>query len=174
MELMEAIEKRHSYRGPFKESTVPREDLRKIVEAGIRAPSGYNDQTTSFIAVDDAGVIKQIGEILGNERAGAVPAVIVVLMQRTTKRAFFFGIEDYAAATENILLAMTAMGYAGVWIDGSLRRDDRAAKVAELLSVPSDLEVRVVIPLGVPAEQWDQKEKKPFAERAWYNRYGGA
>ena len=36
------------------------------------------------------------------------------------------------------------------------------------------LEVRIILPLGVPSEPGQQKEKKPFAERAWFNRYGAA
>ena len=36
MDVFEAIEKRYSYRGPFRDIPIPREHLRKIVEAGIR------------------------------------------------------------------------------------------------------------------------------------------
>jgi len=32
-----------------------------------------------------------------------------------------FEIEDYAASTENIMLAITAMGYSGVWMDGMMK-----------------------------------------------------
>ncbi len=49
MELFEAIAKRYSYRGPFSDAPVPREDLRKIVQAGIQAPSGKNEQVISFL-----------------------------------------------------------------------------------------------------------------------------
>ena len=34
MELFDAIRLRHSYRGPFRDLPVPREDLELIVEAG--------------------------------------------------------------------------------------------------------------------------------------------
>jgi len=58
-----------------------------------------------------------------------------------------------------------------LWIDGVLRREERAARLARLLGVPEPLEVRVILPLGVPVEAKAQREKKPFAERAWFNRY---
>ena len=48
MDLFTAIEKRHSYRGEFEKTKVPKEHLRKIIDAGIAAPSGCNAQTTSF------------------------------------------------------------------------------------------------------------------------------
>ena len=31
-----------------------------------------------------------------------------------------------------------------------------------------------MLPVGVPAESKSQGAKKPFPERAWFNRYGGA
>ena len=42
MEFFDVIRKRASYRAAFQEDPVPREDLEKIVDAGIRAPSGKN------------------------------------------------------------------------------------------------------------------------------------
>ena len=84
-----------------------------------------------------------------------------------------FAAEDCAACVANMLLAITALGYASVWLDGVLRRDDKAARVSRLLGVPEGKCVRILLPLGVPAEPAVQKEKLPFAERAWFNRYGG-
>ena len=175
MDVFKAIEKRHSYRGAFKAKSVSRKDLQKIVTAGIQAPSGYNEQTTSFVVVDDSGIIGEIAEILGQPRVAEAPAVIIVCMDTSAadRREYFFGVEDYAASCENMLLAITSLGLAAVWIDGALRRDERAAKIGKLLGVSETYEVRVVLPLGDPEEQWPQKEKKPFEARAWFNRFGG-
>jgi nitroreductase len=177
MDLFEAIEQRHSYRGVFKDDPIPREDLRCIVQAGLQAPSGRNDQTTCFMIVDDPDLVRQIGAMPGANQAqrGArafiacvIPAEVGAAGERLT-----FEVEDCAAATENMLLAITALGYASVWIDGWVRREDRARAIGELLGLPDDKIVRILLPLGVPAERWVQREKKPFAERAWFNRYGG-
>ncbi len=175
MELFEAIERRHSYRGAFAAQPVPREDLARIVQAGIRAPSGYNGQSTSFVIVDEPSLAARIGAITGNATIAGAPAIIAVVMDPAAPadRDLRFGVEDYAAATENMLLAATALGYASLWFDGGLRREGRAAAVGELLGVPPQRVVRVLLPVGVPAERRQQKEKKPFAERAWFNRWGG-
>jgi len=173
VDVFEAIERRHSYRGAFAPQRVPRTDLERIVAAGIRAPSGYNGQSTSFVIVDDPGLLARLAEITGSALIGGAPAAVVVVMDpnATPEKAFRFGVEDYAAAAENMLLAVTALGYAAVWLDGMLRREDRAAKVGALLGVPDSREVRVILPIGVPLERWTQKEKKPFAERAWFNAW---
>ena len=36
MNVLEAISKRHSYRGRFRPDPIPREDLVKIMQAGLR------------------------------------------------------------------------------------------------------------------------------------------
>ncbi|MFZ5833554.1 MAG: nitroreductase family protein, partial [Planctomycetota bacterium] len=74
---------------------------------------------------------------------------------------------------ENMLLAITALGYATVWLDGVLRLGDCEERVAELLGVPTNRRVQIVLPLGVPVERLSQREKLPFQQRAWFNRYGG-
>jgi nitroreductase len=173
MDLFQAIRDRHSYRGEFTDQPFPREDLVKILEAGIRAPSGFNAQTTEFVAVDDPAVLRRIASIVSTKTTETARAIIVCLMKTDEERnGLFFGVEDYAAAVENVLLAVTALGYATVWIDGALRRENRAQMIADLLQVPSNREVRVILPVGVPAEPGAQREKKPLTERGWFNRYG--
>ncbi len=174
MELFEAIHRRASYRKPFRNAPVGKEQLEQIVEAGILAPSGYNDQTTSFVVVTDPALRAKIAELTGDKAVvGSAQAIIVVIMDPRAGegRDLQFGVENYAAATENMLLAITALGFASVWIDGALRRDDVAGKIGRLLNVPAELEVRVVLPVGVPAEEPRQATKKPLSERVWFNGY---
>ena len=58
MNTLEAIQNRRSYRGRYADTAVPREDLRRILKAGLAAPSGCNKQTASLIAVDDPILMK--------------------------------------------------------------------------------------------------------------------
>ena len=174
MDVFEAIGKRHSYRGGFTEKSVSRQDLEAIVQAGLQAPSGCNAQTTSFVIVDDPGLRKSIADVVDNQVVHEAQAIIVcVADHRTVYRDMSFGVEDCSAAVENILLAITALGYATVWIDGALRSEDRAERIGALLGVPKDREVRIILPVGEPKEHWDQKEKLPFEERAWFNAWQG-
>lgn len=173
MELFEAIGKRHSYRGPFTDAPVPEADLKKIVRAGIQAPSGKNEQTTSFVILNDPAIVRQAAEIINRPVCQTARAMIVCVTDpRPTFYGHSFHAEDCAAAVENMLLAITALGYATVWLDGVLRLEDVAERLAALLGVPTGKIVRIVLPLGVPAETVAQKEKLPFDQRAWFNRYG--
>jgi nitroreductase len=171
MELFDAIAQRYSYRGPFTDAPVDRKTLEKIVRAGIQAPSGKNLQTTSFVIVDDPAAIAQIAKILDNKLVYRTARAMIACV--TDPRAMFSK-EDCAAAVENMLLAVTALGYAAVWVDGALRSADNALRIGKLLGVPADRTVQVLLPLGVPAEPGHPLEKLPFGRRAWFNRYGGA
>ena len=174
MDLFDAVAKRYSYRGDFTDAPVPREDLLKIVLAGIRAPSGKNEQTTSFVIVDDPDRLRQMAEIVNRPVCNSAKAMIAcVIDPRPVLNVISFAAEDCAAAVENMLLAITALGYDTVWLDGVLRVDDVAARLTKLLGVPEGKAVRILLPLGVAAEPGTQKEKLPFEERAWFNRYGG-
>jgi len=71
-----------------------------------------------------------------------------------------------------MLLAVTSLGYASVWLDGALRTEGRAERLGELLGVPPGRTVRVVLPIGVPIQRAQQRERLPFFRRAWFNRHG--
>ncbi len=171
MDVFEAINKRYSYRGPFRDVPIPREHLRKIVEAGIRAPSGKNAQTTSFVIVDDPVLLRQIAALFENKPVCSTAKAMIVCITdpRPVMGDVSFHVEDCAAAVENMLLAITALGYATVWIDGALRYNRIAERIGDVFCVPSDRIVRVLLPVGIPAEPGSQREKLPFEQRAWFN-----
>jgi nitroreductase len=174
MDLFDAIAARASYRGEFTTSPVPRADLEKIVQAGIQAPSACNAQVTSFVIVDDAPLVLEIAEILGKPFCKTARAMIVCMADpRPVYSNLSFAAEDCAAAVENMLLAITALSYASVWLDGVVRVEDRAARIAQLLAVPPEQKIHIVLPIGVPVEPAVQRDRFPFADRAWFNRYGG-
>lgn len=177
MELFEAITKRHSYRFDYTDAPVSRDDLMKIIEAGLKAPSGKNEQTTTFVIVDNPDTCAQIGSLHASNRAvQQAKAFILCIIDKEAEaiyEGFSFQIEDCAAAVENMLLAITALGYASVWIDGWLRINDHAQTIAKMLSVPDDKVIRVILPIGVAAEQKSQPQKKSFDKRAWFDKYGG-
>jgi nitroreductase len=174
MDVFEAIEKRHSYRGRFSDTSVPRTDLEKIVQAGIRAPSARNEQVVSFVIVDNPQLLAQLAEIIDRPVCTTARAMIICLIDpRPVYNGISFAAEDCAAAVENMLLAITALDYATVWLDGALRSENRAARIGKLIGAAADKVVRIVLPIGVAVEPGAQREKLPFNKRAWFNRWGG-
>lgn len=173
MNTLEAISKRHSYRGRFLDTPVSREHLTLIMQAGLDAPSGCNKQTTSLIAVDDAEVLKKLHAVINPPAGETAPAAICVLTRRIIAyRDRCFSVHDYSAAIENMLLAITDLGYQSCWYEGHITDLDRIGdKMAEILGVPDEYELVCFLPVGVPAETVTAPHKKPFSERAWFNGF---
>ena len=174
MNTLELIRSRRSYRGKYLPEPVPGEDLRAILEAGLAAPSGCNKQTTSLIAVDDPEVLAELHSVITRDIGKTAPAVICVLTQRKIAyRDRCFAVQDYAAAIENMLLAIEALGYRSCWYEGNLTDEDRIGdKMAEVLGVPDGYELICMLPVGKAAEEGVCPNKKPFGERAWFNGFG--
>lgn len=162
MDTFEAIRRRRSVR-EYTGEPIPKEALRKIVEAGRWAPSGYNRQPWDFIVVTDRVMIEQL-KIASQwmEKAGAIIAVVL------DPGASKFWLEDGSAAIENMLLASTALGYGSCWLQGYTEPREEAFK--ELLGVPPEKRLLTLIPIGVPVE-WPRQEKKPLESILHWEKY---
>ena len=173
MNTLEAIKARTSYRGRYKNTPVPREDLISIMEAGLAAPSGCNTQTTSLICVDDPELLARVKISLRSPVAATAPAMICVLTQRIPGYAnVYFNIQDYSAAIENMLLAAVSLGYESLWLEGQVTDVHRIGRtIADILGVPENYELVCLLPVGVADEPTKHPDKKLFHQRAWFNGY---
>lgn len=172
--MLDIINKRRSYRGRYLPDAVPREDLVNIMKAGLAAPSGCNKQTTSLIAVDDREVLEKLKSVIDPPVAETAPAAICVLTQRINAyRDKCFAVQDYSAAIENMLLAITELGYQSCWYEGHITDDDRICeKMAEVLGVPEGYDLVCYLPIGIAEGEPILPRKKAFEERAWFNHFG--
>jgi len=173
MKAIDVINNRHSYRGKFKSTPVPREDLITVMQAGLNAPSGCNKQTTSLIAVDDPELMKKLHDVINPPMGETAPAMICVLSQKIIAyRDRCFAVQDYSAAIENMLLAIVDLGYQSCWYEGHVTDVDRIGyQMAQILGVPDEYELVCFLPVGIAAEEVTAKAKKPFEERAWFNGF---
>jgi nitroreductase len=177
MDLFDAITKRYSYRGAFVPQPIPEEDLKKIVQAGLDAPSGKNLQTTRFVIINDPEKLEQVKAVFGGQPfIETAPAFIAAFYdvdeQEASEYPYTFEIEDAAAAIQNILLAITGLGYASVWLDGVLRNEQRAERIGKIIGLPDSKKVRILLPVGVAIDDGPRKQKRPFEERVWFNTWG--
>ncbi len=164
MELFEAIAKRASVRA-YKEAAVTEADLLKIVDAARRAPSGGNRQPLQFILIQDAQTLRALERV--QACFATASAAVGILADPAASR---WWLEDAAAAAENMLLAITALGYASVWVEGTLLKEEAFAK--ELLGVPASKRLVILLPVGKAPQDTPQADKKALEELLWRERYG--
>lgn len=164
MDLFEAIRSRASVR-KLRPAEVPEADLEQILDAGRRAPSGRNEQPTEYIVVRDPETLKKLARAQG---LIADVGVAIAVVSDPGKSKYW--LEDAAAATENMLLAITALGYASVWVEGTLL--PKLEEHNKALGLPDNMRLVVVLPVGSAAKPTEQAEKKPLAKMLHWERYG--
>lgn len=165
MDFFNVVERRGSYREEFAQEAVPKETIEKMVSAAQKAPSGYNGQTTSFIAITEAGLRQKISDILPTPAVKTAPLLFAVITEKIVYHDdLVFEMQNYGAATENLMLAITDLGYAGVWMDGDTELADRKSQTFEkLLKLPEKYTLQAIIPVGKPLKEVTQKPKKELS-----------
>ena len=133
-----------------------------LLRAAMAAPSAINKQPWAFIVVTDEAKIAQLGDSLPYSRCSNHPACAIIpcgdLSKAIEGEMAAFWINDVSAATENLLLAAHAMGLGAVWT--GLHPDmNRVKMVQRMLELPEHIVPLCVVPVGVPAEQPEVKDK---------------
>jgi nitroreductase len=164
MDLFEAIERRASVRD-LSPAEVSEADLERILDAGRRAPSGKNVQPIEFIVIRDREALRKLAKAQG---CIADVGLAIAIAGDPAKSPYW--LEDVAAATENMLLAITALGYASVWIEGTLQRAEEEHK--RVLGVPAEMRLMVVLPIGAAKKTPRQAGKRPLSEMVHWERHG--
>jgi nitroreductase len=164
VDFFEAIRKRASVRA-YSPCRISNDHLRMIVDAGRRAPSGYNRQPWEFIVIKSADVLRRLAKIQGCI-GEASAAIAVVIDEGSTPYAR----EDAGAAIENMLLAAVALGYASLWVEGYVLKFEDHGK--EVLQVPKERRLLAILPLGKPAAAPRQASKKDIGAVTHLDRYG--
>ena len=164
MDLFTAIDGRASVRA-LRAAEVPEADLERILEAGRRAPSGCNRQPIEFIVVKAPETIQALAT--AQACLGDVSLVICVAAEPSKSE---YWLEDVSAATTQMLLAIHALGYGSVWIEGTLLRKEQELKPR--LGLPEEMRLMVALPIGKPVNPVVPQEKRALEDMVHWERYG--
>jgi nitroreductase len=155
MELFEAIKDRRSIRA-FKSDPVPEELLKKALDAARWAPSAGNCQPRDFIIVRDPNVKRNLRKAALNQYFIESAPLNIVVCSNENRSANRYGergrslycLLDAAASTQNLLLALHALGLGACWIGAFSDKE-----VMNTLNLPYWLRPIAIIPIGYPAEK---------------------
>lgn len=148
---MEAIIKRRSVR-TYTEQPVPDEVVTSLLRAAMAAPSAQNQQPWEFVVVREKSLLQALaGAQPYSGMVGRSQLAIVVCGDLSREKSPGFWVQDCAAATENLLIAASALGLGAVWT-GTYPREERVANVRAILELPTHIIPLAVVPIGYPAE----------------------
>lgn len=156
----------------FTGEKISEEQIQTLLQCAMAAPSAMNHQPWAFIVVTEDSVLAQLGQAFPYSRCDQQPACAIVPCGDLSKAIVGsedFWINDVSAATENLLLAAHAMGLGAVWT-GLHPNMERATEAQRLLGLPEHIIPLCIVPVGVPAEQPEVKDKWN-TENIHYNRW---
>ncbi len=195
MPLGEAMFTQRSIRR-FRRDPIPVEDLRLILEAAARAPSGGNRQPARFLVLTDREVIRQFGALYReawwakrrDEGRSWTRREEIPPAERTVRAAAQLADEIADApcivlalsvapgqassvipAVQNLMLAARALGIGSV---PTTLHPQVLERVYALLGIPAAAEFHLCIPLGYPRGRFGPTQRRPTAETTFLNRWG--
>lgn len=118
--VLDALKMRRSIR-KFQPDMPDQEDLDQIIEAGLYAASGHNQQSSIIVAVTDKELRDRLAEMnrkIGGWEEGfdpfyGAPAVLIVLADKSSPNHVY----DGALTMGNMMLAAHALGLGSCWIN---------------------------------------------------------
>jgi len=135
--------------------------LTEIVRAGMAAPTAVNMQPWAFVVVTDKAQLTALAKGLAYgkmlEKAGGA-IVVCALPKKAYEQKAEFAILDATCATENMLLAIEALGLGGVWVS-TYPEPERMDFTRKALGIPEDVIPLNIISVGHPVGTERPKDK---------------
>lgn len=153
MEVFEAINRRTSVRS-FDDKPVEEELVRRLIDAGRRAPSGRNVQPIEFVVITEPDRRRHLATITEYGKFLAQAPVCIVVVSADTK----YYLEDGCAAAENILLAAAGLGLGSCWVAGD--KKPYAEEIVRWLQAPDGFKLVAMLAIGYAVSSTVPREKK--------------
>ena len=152
---MKAIMNRRSIR-KYTEQMVSDDQVKMLLEAAMCAPSAGNEQPWHFVVIRDRQLLDKVPDY--HPHASMIKhapiAILVCADPRLNKYNVDLWVQDCAAATENILLAVQDLGLGAVWL-GVYPNQERVIGLRQLFNMPEEVIPFALVPVGYPAEHKD-------------------
>ncbi len=166
VEAYENIMSRSSVRS-FKDIEISDEEVRKILAAGMAAPSCVNRRDWSFLVTRDPEILGRMADCNGRPAEPLRKAKLGILVLGDLERAFSrapdYWIIDASIAAENMVLAANALGIGSVWL-GTYPQADRVDALRKEFSLPDTVVPHSIIAFGYPSEEEAGKGPRGFYE----------
>ncbi|MDO8803091.1 MAG: nitroreductase family protein [Elusimicrobiota bacterium] len=168
--MLRVINSRQSVRA-WTEKKVAVSIIRRILEAGMNAPSAGNEQAWQFVVVTEKELLERIAAVHpGGDYVGKAPCAILVCGDTRLEEYKGMWVEDCSAAIENMLLAMHALKLGGVWT-GIYPQADRIKSFTSLLKLPKSVVPLALVPFGYPAEPLKKRPSRYKKTRVHFNSW---
>lgn len=171
METWDTIRARRNVRS-FEDKPIAEEDLRRILEAGRRAPSANNRQRRDFVVSTDRGQLQELAKAWqsAGHVATSAATVTVVLPLDDGEHWRELDLFDAGQATAQMMLAAADLGIGS----GHASTGDKAL-VRRILGLPEDRDPACFVAFGYPADRplqpLQRPDRRPYEEVVHLGRW---
>ena len=169
---LEVIKARTSIRS-FTGEKLTEDQIHTLLDAAMAAPTDANIQPWRFIVITDDEIKAGLYQGEKHKHMVTTAGAVIVVCGETTRmvkprdaaedaeqveRPNNYWFEDCSAATENLLLAATALDLGAVWL--SCYPTERIVdRIRAYLGIPANVTPLAIVPVGYPAETPEPKDK---------------
>jgi nitroreductase len=165
-DALQTIMSRKSVRS-YESAKVEQKDIDTILKAAMAAPSAMNVQPWAFVVINDRAALDELAAGLPYAKMLKEASVAIIVCGKEDKESFW--VMDCSAASENILLAVEALGLGAVWT-AVYPNKERIDAVRKIISIPNEYMTLNVIPIGKPKGQ-PQPKNKYDANKVHFNKW---
>jgi nitroreductase len=169
METLQAILTRRSIR-KFTGKEVSEEQITKLLEAAMYAPSARNMQPWHFVVANKKEIVEKLPHIHPYaDMCYETSCAILVCGDTEIEKTEGYIALNCGAATQNILIAAHDLGLGAVWL-GVYPLKERMEPLSKLFNLPKNVVPVSLIVVGYPAETKETPDR--FKEdRIHYNTW---
>jgi nitroreductase len=164
----------------FNEKNIRREDVRKCLNAALKAPSAENAQPWRYLVIDDPKVRKRFADKIfsgiysASKFAKKAPVLVLILAElnvithRIGKQIqnIQFHLIDIGISGEHLVLQAEELGIGTCWMGWFSIR-----KARKFFNIPKKYKIVALIAMGYYDKKPSRERKrKAFEELVWFNK----
>lgn len=167
---MNSIFTRKSVR-KYKKDKISDEILKKILEAGMSAPSAGASKEWRFIVVNQQDILDKLSKVSPYSwMVKDAPVAIVVCGDMSAEKYEGYWSIDCAAASENILLEAEENEIGSVWL-GVYPEMERVEDIKKIFNLPENIIPFAIIPLGYYDNPKAERPSRYDENMVHYNKW---
>ncbi len=148
----------------FRDTPIPEDVIRQIVEAAHLTASAGNAQPWHFIVVQNKDTLKQLGQLAKTGPYIAQAPLAIAVATGTSPIA----VSDASRAIQSMVLTAWSHGVASNWV-GFHGLD----AIKPVLGIPDNVDLLAIVPFGYPVQAAGagKKKRKPLGEVVHRERF---
>jgi nitroreductase len=145
----------------FKPGIVNEATIKNLLEAAMAAPSAVAKDPWRFVVSQKPETLSALAPVLTNGGMLSTATLCITVcadLNAAHDRQLSYALQDCSAAIENLLLAAHALELGACWL-GVHPRENKIARVKEILGLPASVLPVACIAVGHPGEEKESRTR---------------